>query len=803
MPSKRKITSTPADADADHAATDASPAASSVAATSSASVTAAAGTGTVSGSGNGPAPAKRQRVSRACDQCRAAREKCDGIQPLCFPCVSQNRPCTYAANPKKRGVQTGYIKTLEVALAWLFEKVPGCEEGLDNLLMHEGGQGQNLLVGKDSDKANRLHKRWRRSKVHREIDRILSGGDSSQSRVEKSSPSDDGDSEAEQGERSSRAVQGSTPNVPGSHSATNGLSLRLVGGNKPAAAPSTTIKLPTNHWRLVDAYFGYTHCWYPILEKQDLLKTVYLYPDTGLDINQLGPASAAHAELWAALALASFQDAASAKPVIHPQPDDVALSPDEIYSIARRLVPTEEGDFDIQHARALLLLALINVGKGKKTSAWILVGHAHRIALDVSELHNNDARSSRRTTAVLMGCYILDTLISVHRRGMPSLETAGIIEGMSIPEDNLDEWQPWAPCEGFGPVSRMSSRSPAYSLTTFNQLYDVFKFMRKRTLQRQNGLLPAEHPSEATLLLHQTIKPRLPFASFIVARDSSSVTIPSAYVLRILFLWVSAIIDSTDESICSLILESVEQYVAQFGACGAPPFFSSCLAMMRQHRSFNDLHPHSRDRWQVIQDILSATWVPANRPPTTTVRPASAVSKAAGAPETPMAPASSHTAPSVASTAPSDLYSSTTLQTPTLLPKQYTPQNNPFAMGTFSPPKPMLNTGVSPGGPAPGLNMLDTQNLMHAAGAQLQHQQTMAPNRGGVGGGGSNVMDQHPHHHRDSFNAGALDYDALLDDLSSMDYIDRVDADPQFMANLGFAPGCDIPEILNREFGAI
>lgn len=780
MPSKRKITTATADADADHAATDASPAASSVAA-------AAAATGA------DHAPAKRQRVSRACDQCRAAREKCDGIQPLCFPCVSQNRPCTYAANPKKRGVQTGYIKTLEVALAWLFEKAPGCEEALENLLMHEGGQGQNLLVGKDSDKANRLHKRWRRSKVHREIDRILSGGDSSQSRVDKSSPSDDGESETEQSERTSRTIQGSTPNFRASHSSIIGLSLRLTGGNNPSTTPPTTIKLPSNHWRLVDAYFGYTHCWYPILEKQDLLKTVYLYPDGGLDINHLGPASAAHAELWAALALASFQDAASAKPAAPVSAEDVSLSPDEIYNIARRLVPTEEGDFDIQHARALLLLALINVGKGKKTSAWILVGLAHRIALDVSELHNNDARCSRRTTAVLMGCYILDTLISVHRRGMPSLETAGIIEGMSIPEDNLDEWQPWAPCEGFGPVQRLSSRSPAYSLTTFNQLYDVFKFMRKRTLQRQNGLLPAEHPSEVTLLLHQTIKPRLPFASFIVSRDSSSVTIPSAYVLRILFLWVSAIIDSADESICTLILESVEQYVAQFGACGAPPFFSSCMAMMRQHRSFNDLHPQSRDRWQVIQDILSATWAPSNRP-SAPVRPASAVSKTTGASETPVASASTHTAPSVTTTTPSDLYSSTSLHTPTLLPKQYPPQNNPFMVGAFSPPKLLLNAGVNSATAGPGLNLLDTQSMMHGAGPPLQQPQTIA-GRGGGGGG----MD----HDRESFSAGPLDYDALLDDLSSMDYIDRVDADPQFMANLGFAPGCDIPEILSREFGAI
>jgi hypothetical protein len=45
------------------------------------------------------------------------------------------------------------------------------------------------------------------------------------------------------------------------------------------------------------------------------------------------------------------------------------------------------------------------------------------------------------------------------------------------------------------------------------------------------------------------------------------------------------------------------------------------------------------------------------------------------------------------------------------------------------------------------------------------------------------------------------DIDALLDDLASIEYTDAADVDPQFMTNLGFAPGCDITEILTRGFG--
>ncbi|KAI3394607.1 hypothetical protein diail_2530 [Diaporthe ilicicola] len=723
------------------------------------------------------APLKRQRVSRACDQCRAAREKCDGIQPLCFPCVSQNRACTYEANPKKRGVQTGYIKTLEVALAWLFDKVPGCEESLENLLMHEGGQGQSLLVGKDSEKSNRLHKRWRRSKVHRGIDRILSGGDASQPPPE----SDDVDSDSEQADKASIVTHGQTPSAAPEPPSTTRIDGQVISG-----MPGPLL-LPPNHWRLLDIYFSYTHCWFPILEKQDLLKTVYLYSAEGIDVQRGSPASAAHAELWAAMALASYQNVSSAKLSAHGASADAKYSPDKLYNIARTLVPSEEGQFEIQHARALLLLALIGVGKGQKTCAWILVGLAHRIALDVSEMHLGDERFSRRVTATLMGCYILDTLIFVHRRGMPSLETAGILEGMSIPEDNLDEWQPWAPCDGFGqgfsgPATL--SRSPAYSLTTFNQLYDVFKFLRKRSLHRQNGR-PLESPAEVTILLHQAIKPRLPFGNFIVARDSSSATIPSAYVLRVLFLWVSALLNSA-ESPCSLILESIEQYLAQFGPCGTPPFFATCLAMLSQHRSFADLNSQSRERWQSIKIMLSLIWSPTGNRFSSEPRPGSAVSpNPAGASN-----ASMHTSKNIPTATTTGFIPTNRLQTPTLVLKHRPPNTSPFMMGQFSPSaQPALNSAASPQVTNTNLNMMDTSSIIHGGPGPRTMGHQSHPNPGAV--------------HRESFGGGSLDYDAILDDLSSMDYIDRVDADPQFMANLGFAPGCDISEVLNREFGAI
>gem|GEM_PF-6020062 len=44
--------------------------------------------------------------------------------------------------------------------------------------------------------------------------------------------------------------------------------------------------------------------------------------------------------------------------------------------------------------------------------------------------------------------------------------------------------------------------------------------------------------------------------------------------------------------------------------------------------------------------------------------------------------------------------------------------------------------------------------------------------------------------------------DAILDELGTIDYTDGIGMDPQFMVNLGFAPGCDLGEMFQGDFGS-
>jgi hypothetical protein len=116
-------------------------------------------------------PAKRFRVSRACDQCRIAREKCNGLEPVCTRCLDIRRACSYTSNPKKRGLQPGYIRSLEITLAFIFQHNPEVESTVYSQLAQEN----TALLARGTKESNRLHKSWTKSRFCRDVTKALSG----------------------------------------------------------------------------------------------------------------------------------------------------------------------------------------------------------------------------------------------------------------------------------------------------------------------------------------------------------------------------------------------------------------------------------------------------------------------------------------------------------------------------------------------------------------------------------------------------------------------------------------------------
>jgi len=764
-----------------------------------------------------PAPVKRQRVSRACDQCRAARERCDGKQPRCYPCISQSRPCTYEVSPKKRGVQTGYIRTLELALGWVFEKVPGSEETLSTLLARPDGQGPQILAGKDPGGADHLQKRWRKSRVHRGIDRILSGEAAPSPGQEVSPFAEGSDTEGD----AIRGCADSIPVAPDTETAPqeSPSSRRMSSGRGPPITPSNEalraerpqqmsasgmsqfaqvsagrVKLPSNHWRLLDIYFSYTHSWLPILEKQDIFQASYLYSDHGLAIDSTDPSFAVHAELWAALALASLQDAASSQPS---SSDGADPSPTEIYEIARGLLPAENGPFQVHHARAFLLLGLVNLAQDKLPGAALLTGSAIRVLLDPETAQRGaQDRGGQRMNLALISCFIVDTILSVRCSAPPHLRVEDLSGLPLVSEGGHDQWEPWTPCDGFGAgnMGSRSSRSSAFCLSTFNQIYAIIKVVARET-SRNHGSVLGGGSSMFVTALQQAIDANLPFGNFILSPTCGTTSVPTPYVARATYLWARALAEPGSETFLPLLLDTLEQYQRHFGRSSTPPFISACVAAFANEEYLVRCSEQSR---QVLRGLVSTHSSRGfQKTQSSSARGAQPISLFPSTHDSLEMPNSARFS------APNNPMMS--YPTPMSLGPSTTPHQQPHTANRGYPS--FLAPGVASAYQQPPFTNSPVA-LSQGGNMHMPHPGTAG--MGGMSGVGTNMgSTQHDHHASPTLNIPPLgfghspDYDALLDDLASIERADAVDLDTQFMTNLGFAPGCDINEILTRNFGAV
>lgn len=766
-----------------------------------------------------PARSKRQRVSRACDQCRAAREKCDGIQPACFPCVSQGRSCTYQANPKKRGVQTGYIRTLELALAWMFENVASSEDALHNLLVHESGQGGALLVGKDSPAAERLHARWGRSRVNKTVTRLLSGQAAQD-------PSDDGPSPSQ-----GLSVEDAGQNIPDlSHVPESSFSapataqtrtqpgpfLPLISANTSETnfqpdgrthLPSTGIgKLPPNHWRLLDIYFSYTHSWLPVLEKKDMYQALYQYSEQGLLLPSANVESGVHAELWSALALASFQAAAAAAstsgspaPAVYGGGNAIDPSPTDIFDTARKLIPSESGPFQVQHCRALLLLCLVHLGRDDWESAWLLVGFAIRVLLVVrTQSLPNDDQLQARMRALLVACFILDTIVSV-RRNVPAHLKPDDVADLPLPEDGQDQWEPWTPCESLGGEHTMLQmlRNPAYPLSTFNHLYGVTKLVALELLPRMR--MSSQNTSlEFRSRLQQVIGHNSPFGVFILSQDTASAFVPTAYLTRTFYLWAAAFSEPVNDHFSHLLIETLDQYQKRFGTYAIPPLVPTLLASLIASKEQSHCSERHRRQLKEMLPAYCLIWSKVGRQSDDNSQPIRQYEP----PSTAAPNANANPVPYVMEQPPSTSICQANgrfigLPNPT----PYNGNTVPDTVAQTDGPRHYGSTnarGILTAYPPPTTHLVEAAMALTHGGAPPR-----PPPPPTAAAYVDNTTNDPPHPHNlvsmAHFGYSTVEYDAMVDDLASIEYTDAVDVDPQFMTNLGFVPGCNFSDINTYE----
>ncbi|TLS31237.1 hypothetical protein PpBr36_03786 [Pyricularia pennisetigena] len=759
-----------------------------------------------------PAPPKRQRVSRACDQCRAAREKCDGVQPQCYSCTSLSRACTYTIAPKKRGVQTGLIRTLELTLAWVFENVTGSEDALAALLSNESRRASGLLLDKGNEEGIRLHKRWRKSRIHRGIDRLLSEKDGAPPRVTESPADSDGDMQPSVPDRSTEDRDIHSAGPPRAASSTTTAAVvnlpapTQLGSMGKSCLPR--VSLPKNYQRLLDVYNSYTTCWLPILDQATLLKTASTYPADGLILESHLSHIGSHAELWAALALASFQNAHSSAEHTGEMPAS------EVYSVARALIPSSEHtDLTKSHLKALLLLSLVQFGKQNTHAASHLVGMAVRLALqmrlgDYTEQVNSQTSENQLLVAV---CFSLDTLLGQLSAQPSHLTSHSVMPHIAPSQDNPAEWAHWQPCTGFGLAepsnANLGPKQSVQSTKCFDQLFQFF-----RVLSHQSDLHPhlsKDGAEGGTLDLVRCLAPEYSFCNSLVGSQETA-SIPSAYFVQAAFLSTSLVLSPTGEGsrlpLLWGLMGVIETFISRFGACGTPPLLVSFMCLATNEGRLDCLPEHGKRRWGSLMRALGSIWSFAGKERDVSTHPQPQ-------PQPQPQPAlREHAQERNPQTISTPAQGQATLQPPLPPPIDdraripfLNTQHHPGSIQTTNPrfgPFPMPQAS-NIGHESQPSSMLPYHSPMHLSNPG-NIPRNMVPSTNGP-----RMMD-HGIHNATTFglqtrqhnsNKG-LDYDAMLDELAASDCNDTLETDPAFMTNLGFAPGYDLDEFLRKGFGS-
>ncbi|KAF1833242.1 quinic acid utilization activator [Decorospora gaudefroyi] len=532
------------------------------------------------------APAKRLRVSRACDQCRTAREKCDGNEPTCSPCLDTKRACTYTSNPKKRGLQPGYIRTLETTLALVFQQ----HTEIETLLCNQLAQENTALLARGTKESTRLHKSWMKSRFCREVTKALSGepiGIADEKR-----PISDDDSEIDT--EDANLFQMAPLAQP--HTSTSWSSGARCIPQEPAMPrlpdlcpqitqqprPSSELTtLPINCWKLLEAYWTYTQCWLPISNKLDIVKLSYTYPAQGLALSCDMNGSGSHAEMWSIFAVGSTQDYTS-----FTREDEQSISPRTLYDIARLLIPSELGHFDLAHVKALLNLAVFNISMSLLDAAWHLVSAASRVFLTIAE--SLDASVLRRRH-VFSSCFVLDSLLALYLKRRPYLDRSDLLWVGKIEEDGMEEWQPWSGHLNLGPAHR--SKLPTFALSTFNALTELVDILVSAT--RQPTARNFLHEMIGRLEMWKSSLP--PKLDYIRNETVSTPSTPPALLLRLAYLATAhALVPS--QARLQRILDILSALHSQLGLAKMPAIVVCLFQSIRRCSTSSNLDQATHNR---------------------------------------------------------------------------------------------------------------------------------------------------------------------------------------------------------------
>ncbi|KAJ5150120.1 hypothetical protein N7448_001698 [Penicillium atrosanguineum] len=492
-----------------------------------------------------PRPSKRQRIYRACDQCRHRKSKCDGDQPVCSICYSAKRACTYQNGGGRRGLPSGYVRSLEIVLGLMFQHVPNSEATTHSVLRDYHGKGNFLTSGV----AEHSHNIWRKSKLSRHVSQLLTPG---------SECLDDSEWEPiKTRDHGSIADQGS----PHSISKPNEVSAICEIPVLPCETPTLpNWAIPDHTPDLLDFYFTYTHCWLPILERRDLLRAMHISP--GRSASDL---TSRQMLLWSVIiyscALKGIQ-----------LPGQPALPAIQLYT--QRILASNMAKLELDHIQSTLIVVLTHISMGNINQAWLSLGQAARM-LAILPLNLRKGRFPH----TFNGCIFLDNIISALLGKTPCLSLEEQLQQGPVDEDDVDEWEVWSAFRTKTPATPLQALSTFNSIRHLTQQTSQILYCTYNTLSNSKDILGNLRQQQAAILQTRPYN-----------RDS--LTTPPLLILHLTsaFTTLSLILKLGQVSSAILelcirtiycVLDMLDHYVEMTGAAGSSPIVH-CFALQCQ-----------------------------------------------------------------------------------------------------------------------------------------------------------------------------------------------------------------------------
>jgi hypothetical protein len=367
---------------------------------------------------------KRQRVSQACERCRAKKYRCDGAGPPCAACHTADTPCNYGQAGQRRGLKTGYVKVLEMLWGLVLKEVPNSEHVATQLL---------ATLSRDDLDSNSpaALQAWRNSGLPSRITSLLDDESSEQHARERAgSPLlaltwrlDSVAATEDPPERTSVATH--------VRSLTSELSILPVDTQTlpPRAVNSGAFPVLPPEWHLLlQAYLSYEESWLPILPKSSIWRMAYAYEssaETSSDrnINTYGDV----ATLWAALVLGELHVNGARS---------VGIEALQVRAHAL-LTPIPTSEPDISYASAYLLWSVIHMGRREFTLAKMKLAQAHVLATS-----HPPTTLSTGESLLTNACFVMDLLLALATDSKP-LDIGSNSPAGEVRQGELTDWEPF------------------------------------------------------------------------------------------------------------------------------------------------------------------------------------------------------------------------------------------------------------------------------------------------------------------------------------------------------------------------